>query len=125
MKQILVVVLMAMGLLAGCSSEKFAMEAKSGQRGAGSTVQLDGKEGVMTIMALAPDHPEGIKYHVTKTNEGALEKIGNVTGYKTIDLQVKELNLKLSFVALPQQGYLCLDCVWLKLPKEWALKSPS
>ena len=67
--QILVVVLMAMGLLAGCSSEKFAMEAKSGQRGAGSTVQLDGKEGVMTIMALAPDHPEGIKYHVTKANE--------------------------------------------------------
>jgi len=125
MKGMFVAVLLLVGLLAGCSDEKFAMEAKSDQRGAGSSVHLDGKEGVMTIKALAPDHPEGVTYHVTKTNDGALESIGNFSGYKTIDLWVRELNLKLQFVAVPQQGYLCVDCVWLKPPKEWALKSPS
>lgn len=121
MKKMLVAVMMVMGLLAGCSDDKFVMEAKSGQRGAGSTVQLDGKEGVMTIVALPPEHPEGVKYHVTLEEEGFLAKVGNVAGDKSIELHVKELNTKVNFRAVPNQGYLCVDCVWLKLPQNWTV----
>jgi hypothetical protein len=116
-------VMVVMAFLAGCSDDKFAMEATPGQQGAGSTVTLDGKEGVMTIVPLTPHSAEGVKYHVTKTNEGALVKAGNAMGYKMIELHVKELKTKLNFIAVPQQGYLCADCVWLKLPQNWAVKS--
>lgn len=121
MKKMLVALMMVMGLLTGCSDDKFAMEAKSGQRGAGSTVQLDGKEGVMTVLALQPDHPDGVKYHVTMKDEGVLTKIGNLAGSKVIELHVKELNTKINFAAIPNQGYFCVECASLKLPQNWTV----
>jgi hypothetical protein len=121
MKKMIVAVMMVIGLLAGCSDDKFAMEAKSGQRGAGSTIQLDGKEGVMTVLSLAPEHPDGVKYHVTMKDEGGLTKVGNVAGSKLIELHVKELDRKINFAAVPNQGYVCVDCVWFKLPQNWSV----
>lgn len=112
-----------MAFLGGCSDNNFALEATPGQRGAGSSVKLEGNEGVMTIVASAPDHPEAVKYHVTRKDDGVLEKVGNVTGSKIIELHVKELNMKINFTAIPHQGYLCVDCTWLKLPQNWAVKS--
>jgi hypothetical protein len=123
MKKMFVAAMMVLtGFLAGCSDNKFALEATPGQRGAGSFVQLDGNDGVMTIVALMPDHPDAVKYHVTRKDEGVLEKIGNVTGSKIIQLHVKELNMKINFTSIPHQGYLCVDCMWLKLPQNWAVK---
>jgi hypothetical protein len=120
MKKMTVAVMMAIGLLAGCSDDKFALEAKSGQRGAGSTIQLDGKKGVMTVLALAPEHPDGVEYHVTMKDEGILTTVGNVAGSKLIELHVKEIDRKISFAAIPNQGYVCVDCVWSKLPQNWS-----
>lgn len=121
MKKMLVAVMMLIGLLAGCSDDKFAMEAKAGQIGAGSTVRFDGKDGVMTIVTPTTAHPQGVRYHVARTDQDSVVNLNAVAGYNTIVLHVEELNKKLNFAAVPHQGYLCLECVWLELPQNWAV----
>lgn len=119
MKKMIFAVMMMAGLLAGCSNEPFNLVANTGQRGAGSTVQVDGKEGVMTVVKLAPTHPEGVQYHVTMPDQGGLKTLRSTATGNVVTIHLNELKLDLHFTQAFDK-YVCLDCHWISLPVDWA-----